>query len=338
MSTSKFEVPWSTLWRVVFLSFLVIGIFLARESLIVIFLAIIISSAFNGPVSFLQRRKIPRLLGTIFVFLLVLAVLAFLLYILVPLAALELQHVLSSLNKFKIPIFGSLKKAQITEISKYLSDFSSILFSNGGSFFSVVSSIFGGIALIGSTLILSFYLTIDQAGVEKFLRLILPVTHEEYVVNIYLRSRKKLGLWLRGQIILMLIVGAATMLGLLILDVNYALVIGLLAGMLEIVPIVGPVFSGAIAFLIAVSESWTLGLYVALLFVVIQQIESHFLVPIVMKKTVGISPIVVVVALLAGSQIAGFVGIVLAVPAAVVFQEALEDWEKRKMRNQKLEM
>jgi predicted PurR-regulated permease PerM len=111
-----------------------------------------------------------------------------------------------------------------------------------------------------------------------------------------------------------------------------------LAGIFEIVPIAGPIFAGAIAFLIAISDSWVLGIYTILIFILIQQVESHFLVPLVMKKTVGISPIVVVIALLAGSQIAGFTGIVLAVPAAVVFQEVLEDWEKRKMKHQRLEM
>jgi len=264
-----------------------------------------------------------------------------LLYTLVPIAIFELQNLLENIKEIEIPILGNLDPLQFKEISNYLSGLSNlaeVLFSGGVSFLNVAASIFGNLALIIVTLILSFYLVINQAGVEKFLRAVLPIIHEEYVIDIYLRARKKLGLWLQGQILLMFIVGLISFLGLQILGVKYSLVLGILAGLLEIVPIVGPIFIGALAFLVAVSKSLTLGLYVILLFLLIQQAESHFLTPMVMKKTIGISPVIVVVALLAGAQIAGFVGIILAVPAAVVVQEIIYDYERRKMKTQRLEM
>ena len=188
--------------------------------------------------------------------------------------------------------------------------------------------------------VLSFYLTVSRSGVEKFLKAILPLTYEEYIVDFYLRVRKNLGLWLQGQLILMFVVGLAVWLGLWILGVKYSFVLGILAGLLEIVPVAGPIFSGIVGFLIASSQSWTLGFYAAILFLVIQQLENHLLVPLVMRKTVGISPVVIVVAILAGFEIAGIIGIILAVPVAVIFQELITDWEKRKMktRNNRLEM
>ncbi len=319
----------------------VIALFLARDALIILFLAIIISSALDGPVSYLQKKKIPRILGTLFIFIGFLLILAVLLYTLVPIAIFELQNLLENIKEIEIPILGNLDPLQFKEISNYLSGLSNlaeVLFSGGVSFLNVAASIFGNLALIIVTLILSFYLVINQAGVEKFLRAVLPIIHEEYVIDIYLRARKKLGLWLQGQILLMFIVGLISFLGLQILGVKYSLVLGILAGLLEIVPIVGPIFIGALAFLVAVSKSLTLGLYVILLFLLIQQAESHFLTPMVMKKTIGISPVIVVVALLAGAQIAGFVGIILAVPAAVVVQEIIYDYERRKMKTQRLEM
>jgi len=319
----------------------VAALFLARQALIILFLAIVISSALDGSVSWLQRKKIPRILGTPLIFIGVLAILAFLLYTLIPVAIFELQNLLENLKKMEIPILGNLDASQFTGIDKYLGglgDLANVLFSGGVSFFNIIASIFGNLALIIATLILSFYLTVNQYGVERFLRTILPIVYEEYVIGIYLRARNKLGLWLQGQIFLMLIVGAATTLGLWILGVKYSLILGILAGFLEIVPIVGPIFIGALAFLMAISESWTLGLYVILLFLVIQQLESHLLVPSVMKKTVGISPVVVVVSLLAGAEIAGFVGIILAVPVAVILQEVIYDYERRKLKTQRLEM
>jgi len=319
----------------------VLALFWARQALIILFLAIVISSSIDGLVSWLQRKKIPRIFGTLLIFLVALTILALLLYTLIPIAIFELQSLLGNLKKIEIPIFGALDISQFVGIDKYLGNLGNladVLFSGGASFLNIVAAVFGNLALIITTLILSFYLTVNRAGVEKFLRIILPIIYEDYIVGIYLRARKKMGRWLQGQILLMLVVGAATTIGLWILGVKYSLILGILAGVLEIVPIVGPIFSGTIAFLVAISESWILGLYVIILFLVIQQAESHLLIPLIMRKTVGISPVVVVIALLAGSQIAGLVGIILAVPTAVVLQEVIEDWGRKKLKTQRLEM
>jgi len=319
----------------------VLALFWARQALIILFLAIVISSSIDGLVSWLQRKKIPRIFGTLLIFLVALTILALLLYTLIPIAIFELQSLLGNLKKIEIPIFGALDISQFVGIDKYLGNLGNladVLFSGGASFLNIVAAVFGNLALIIATLILSFYLTVNRAGVEKFLRIILPIIYEDYIVGIYLRARKKMGRWLQGQILLMLVVGAATTIGLWILGVKYSLILGILAGVLEIVPIVGPIFSGTIAFLVAISESWILGLYVIILFLVIQQAESHLLIPLIMRKTVGISPVVVVIALLAGSQIAGLVGIILAVPTAVVLQEVLRDWESKKLKTGRLTM
>lgn len=317
---------------------LVAALFLAKEVLIILFLAIVISSALDSPVDYLERKKIPRILGTLLIFIATLIILAFLLYALIPVAISEFQILLTNIGELKMPVLGSLDISQFKEINKYLESLVNALFSGGASLINIIFSVFGGFALTAATLVLSFYLTINQGGVEKFLRVVLPITRENYVIEIYHRARKKLGLWFQGQLLLMLIVGSAVSLGLWILGVKYSLILGILAGVLEIVPMVGPIFAGAIAFLMAISESWTLGFYVIILFLVIQQLENNILIPIVMKKTVGISPVVVVVALLAGSQIAGFIGMILAVPTAVVIQEIIADWERRKLKTQHLKM
>jgi len=316
-----------------------IAIFLAREAVVILFLAIIISSALDGPVWYLKRKGIPRILGTLLIFLTGLMILAVVLYIVIPVVFFELQNVLESLKNIKIPNIGTLNISQFTKLSKSLGDIENLinaLMSGGVSFFNLVSVVFNNLVFVIATIVLSFYLTINQFGVEKFLKTVLPINYEDYVVEIYLRVRKKIGYWLQGQIILMLIIGILTWLGLSILNVKYSLILGLVAGIFEIVPMVGPIFAGAIAFLAAVSESWTLGLYVILLFVVIHQVENHLLVPLVMKKTIGISPVVVIVYLLAGWEIAGIIGALLAVPVAVIFQEIIDDWERRKLKTGRL--
>ncbi len=329
------EISWGTLWKILFMVVLAAVFFYARDVFIVLFLAIIISAAFDGPVSFLERKKIPRIFGTLFVFIIVLAGLSLILYTIIPLSFVELQELLNKLSKLKLPVFGPLKldtSYLIQKMIKSLGDLTDALFSGNVSIFAVIAGIFGNVITVITTIVLSFYLTVSRAGVETFLRAILPIGYEEYVVEVYFRVRRKLGKWLQGQLVLMFIMGVAVWLGLWALGVKYSLILGILAGFLEIVPIAGPIFTGIVGFLIASSQSWDLGFYSLILFFAFQQVENHFLVPIVMKKTVGISPVVVVVAILAGSQLAGALGIILAVPVAVVFQEILSDWEKKKMR------
>ncbi len=341
MDRDKFEINWTTLWRIFLMAAFVAALFLAREALIILFLAIVISSALDGPVNYLERKKIPRILGTLFIFICAISILVVLLYTLIPITIFEFQNLLDNLKKIEIPVLGHVDISQFIGLNKYLANLGNladVLFSGGISFFNVLTYVFGNLALILATLILSFYLAINRSGVERFLRVILPITQEEYIIDLYRRVRKKLGLWLQGQLFLMLVIGVVTSLGLWILGVKYSLVLGIFAALMELVPLVGPIFIGALSFLVAITDSWTLGIYVIILFLVIQQLEGHILVPIVMKKAVGISPVMVVVALLAGSEIAGLVGIILAVPAAVVFQEIILDYERKKTRTQQLKI
>lgn len=329
----EIAISWVTLWRVFLMLALVAALYASRDVLLVLFLSIVISAAFDGPVTALEKRKIPRVLGTLIIFILVLGILAMILYTIIPLAVLELKDFLDNLSKVRLPVFGPLGGTNLTQrLDISLSGLTDSLFSGGVSFFDFLAKLFGNIIFIITTIVISFYLTVSRSGVEKFLRTVLPLTYEDYAVGFYHRVRRKMGLWLQGQLVLMIIVGAVVFIGLWILGVKYSLVLAILAGMLEIVPVAGPMFSGTLAFVVAASSSFILGIYTAILFFIVQQIESNLLVPLVMKRTVGINPVVVVLALLAGSAIAGLIGIILAVPTAVVVEELFDDWEERKLR------
>ncbi len=335
---SKFEVSWTTLWKILFMVIVATVLFLVRDVILILLFAIVISSALDGPVNFLEKRKVPRVLGTIFLFLIVFTLFAALIYTIVPVVIIESENFLEMLGNKEIPILGGIDTQPIIQkLNANLGDFANVLFSGGSSFINIVAGIFGNIALVMLVLILSFYLTVDKFGVEKFIRAILPVTHEEYVVSVYLRTKKKMGRWFRGQLFMMVAVGILSFIGLLILGVKYSLLLAIMAGVLEIVPIAGPIFAGALAFFAAIPVSWQLGVYVLILFFIIQQLENHILYPLVMKKAVGISPIVIVLFLLAGAKIAGITGIILAVPIAVAFHEILLDWEKKKLDSTKQE-
>lgn len=331
MDKKVFEISWVSLWRVLFIIAFAVALYLVKDVLLVLFMALVISSALDAPISYLESKKIPRILATIFVFLASLSVLALLLYTIVPVAIFEMKNLFEKFEELEIPAVGAFITPKLTEgIKANLGNLTDLLFSGGTSFIEVIAGVFGGIAFVGAVFVLSFYLAASREGVERFLRAVLPADSEELAVKVYLSAKQKLGLWLKGQLILSFTVGILAFLGLWILGVKYSLILGILAAVLEMVPFVGPIFTGATAFLLGVSESFALGIMVIVLFVIIQQIENHLLIPIVMRKTVGLHPVVAVIALLAGAQIAGFVGIILAVPTAVVIQEIIENRAARK--------
>jgi predicted PurR-regulated permease PerM len=150
---------------------------------------------------------------------------------------------------------------------------------------------------------------------------LLPDVYEKPVLTIFNNFKTKIRRWFAAQLGLSLVVGVVMSLGLWLLGVRYALVLGIIAAILELVPLIGPVVAGAVALLIALTDSFTLGLYVIGLTFIVQQLENHVLIPVLMGKTLNVHPVIVIVSILAGAQIAGFVGILLAVPIAVAAQE-----------------
>ncbi|MDI6717601.1 MAG: AI-2E family transporter [Patescibacteria group bacterium] len=333
MERRGIEISWTSLWRIFLILILVVGLYYTRYILVVLALAIVISSALDTPLNFLERKRIPRLLGIIFIFIAFISILFFLLYTVIPITIIEFKDLFNNLDKIESSLGGFFGISKITEkIEISLNDVSSAIFSGEFSIINLLPKVFENAVLLVATIVISFYMALYRNGIENFLKAILPLSYEHQFIDIFHRSRRKIGKWLEGQILLSLIIGVGTAIGLKLLGVNYGLVLGVLAGIFEIIPFIGPVVAGGLAFLVAASQSLMLGVYVIIFFVVLQQIEAHILVPVVMKKTTGIHPVIVVLSILAGSQIAGFIGAILAIPFVVVIGEFVEDYAARKYR------
>ncbi|MDP3947744.1 MAG: AI-2E family transporter [bacterium] len=339
MTTSddkKFSISWGSLWKVFFMLLIVAGAFVAMDILLALLAAVILSAGLNPIVSFLERWRIPRVVGTLLIFIFAIGVLATLLYAVIPIAIVEFASLFDHLGEIAGGIFGAQDSAQIVElIKRYLDQLSGVLTAGSTSLVAVASSFIGGIVTTLAVVVITFYLTVSRDGVERFIQAVLPLEYEDRVLNIVARANVKIGYWLQTQIFLSLMVGLATFLGLWLLGVKYALFLGILAALLEIIPFVGPIFAGSIAVLIALADSPMLAIYTLLLFVVIQQIESQLMVPVVMRRAIGVHPVVILMSLLLGAQLAGFLGLIIAVPTAVILQEFLDDWSLRKMRSGK---
>lgn len=310
-------------------------LFFAVDVLVALFLAVVVSSALDPIVTWLEKKKIPRILGTLAIYIVAVFILAFIIYAIIPIALSEFSSLLNSLNeKISRPDLAFINISQLVDaINEGLGRVTNVLISGSQSFLDITSRFFGGIALTVSVFVLSFYLTVGKDGVERFLLTILPPTYEARAIELYTKVRRKIGRWLRGQLLLSLVIGVAVFFGLWLLGVKYSLILGILAGIFELVPYVGPIFSGSVAVLVAATDSLTLGVYALLLFILIQQIENNVLVPAVMSLTTSLNPVVILISLLVGAKLFGFIGLVLAVPAAVLLQEIIEDWSETRKRN-----
>lgn len=328
MTKQTTEISWRSLWRVVALVVFVAALYLMREAAVVILLALVLSTALHPPVGYLEKKKIPRILGTIIIFLLFFALLAFILYALVPIVILQLNSLLKDLAGLANQFFSIRAPENIIDlITPNLNNLTNLLLSGSVPLLEILSRFLGGITFVIAVLVLSFYLTISREGVDRFLRAVFPVAMEDKVLQLYGRTKRKIGRWFQAQIILSVVIGIVVFIGLKFLGIEQALVLGVIAGLFELVPVVGPIFAGAFAVVVAATDSLNSALYVLIFFVAVQQLEGHLLVPLVMKKAVGIHPVIVLVALLGGAEIAGLVGMLLAVPVAVFLQEVAEDWK-----------
>ncbi|MCL4406087.1 MAG: AI-2E family transporter [Patescibacteria group bacterium] len=334
MEKRELEISWGTLWRVVAMIAIVAFLIAAHEALLVLLFALIISSALDGLVSWLEGRKVPRLIGTVLIFLAMSVVFGFILYEVVPLVSLETAKLIETYQGLG-GLFGEngaiLDKLNQTLLSgNFGSQMVDAILKGASPFISAVGGLLGGVIFLATVFITSFYLTLSRDGVERLLRAVFPTQAEEYIIKIYIRAKKRIGRWMQAQMLLSFVIGLVVFVGLWLAGIDYSLLIGVLAGLFEIVPVVGPIFAGAIGVAVAFSNSLSLAVVTLIFFVIVQQLENNILVPILMRKAVNIHPVIVIIALMAGFEVAGVIGTVLAIPTAVVIQEVVENRLRKK--------
>lgn len=264
-------------------------------------------------------------------------------YAFVPIIVRELSDMLAILFKY-LPANTNVNQQSIegaTEFVNTISNQSSINewianIQNAGSVLSkgatsFIGSTFGGLLNFILIMVMSFYLSIQEKGIDSFLRLLTPAKNEVYVLDLWRRTQRKIGLWFKGQLMLGMIIGAITFIVLALLGVKYAFLIALITGIAELIPF-GIIFAAVPAILFAVIDGGVLlGIKVLIFYIVIQQLENYVLGPVVAKRIVGIPPLVVLLAFLVGITLAGFWGALVAMPVAVFILEYMSDIEKRKL-------
>ena len=325
----KLDISTSTIFRFILIVLGFVFLYLIRDILLTVFIAFILAAAIDGPVDWLAKHKIRRPLGTAIVYLLVFSLFALFLYAVVPSLSGQLAILASNLPEYLNQLgtgFEALQqKIGPGSLQKVLNQFNDQLAWAGSNVFGAAVNIFGGLVSAGLILVISVYLVIQDKGIKDFVSSVTPPSSRAYVINLTERVQLKLGSWLRGQLLLMFIVGLLAFVGLFLLKVKFALTLALLVGLLEIVPYVGPILGAAPAVALAFLQSPILALFVIILFIVIQQLENYLFTPMVMKRVIGLNPLVIIISMIIGGHLGGIMGIVVAVPIVATASVFLGD-------------
>jgi len=339
-----------TILRTLAFILLLVLVYVLRDVVMMIVAAVVIASSIEPATRRLERMKVPRMLGVISIYVGTMVIIVGSFYFIAPPLVDDLANVVSrapeyieSIELWKTnqsgflgdQVFSSFSTDD-TSIVQMIKGLQSSVETIGGGALGFFSGVFGGFLSFIVIVVLSFYLAVQKDGISEFLRIVTPLQHESYIIDLWRRSQKKMGMWLQGQFVLGLIVGVLVYLGLTILGVKSALFLAILAAVLEIIPLFGPIIAGIPAIGIGLIDGGlSLGLMVMGLYVIIQQFENHLIYPLVVKKVVGVPPLVVIVALIIGGQLAGFLGILLAVPIVAAIMEYTNDVQQRKIEMHK---
>jgi predicted PurR-regulated permease PerM len=322
---------------------------LLRDLVLLVLTAIIIASAIEPGVMFFIRQRMPRFIAALLVYVLVFGSIFAILYLFFPPIVADAANFLSVMPQYLDTINVSTPLSTIADAANLtgggnttqsfvqtLLALQSVFTAGSSGVLQLLVTFFGGVFSLVLVIVLSFYFALQDTGVDDFLRMVMPVAYEDYSVDLWKRAQKKIGLWMQGQILLSVIVAILVYLGLLIIGIPYALLLCVFTAMAEIIPVFGSLIAGAVAVVVGYSSGGVaLGAIVAGLYVVVNQFEANLIYPLIVKKIVGIPPLLVIVALIAGYTLAGFLGVLLSVPLAAVGLELLTDFDKRKRRIQR---
>lgn len=338
MSEQKtFSVSSGVIIKIILFGLLLAFLYAIRDIIAIVFLSIVIASAVRPAAKKIQKYYVPKVLSVLLVYLIGFGVFVLAFYLIIPPLYFEISDFLTSKQILIteiplkiIPEFQSQVLGIELPFKGISSAFQGFLLKVPRDFFDVASMIFGGAIYFFLVIIISFYLAVQEGGIEHFLKIVTPVQYEPYILGLWERSQRKIGRWLSGQFLLGILVGLLVFIGLSILRIKYALALAVLASVFELIPIFGPIFAAIPAVILAFLQEPWLGFSVLILYIIIQQFENHLIYPLVVKKVIGIPAIIVILALIIGSKLAGFLGILLSVPITVILMELLNDIAKKK--------
>lgn len=333
------DISAATLLRVLAIAGLVVLFFAIWQILAGVFLAIVISAALEPTLRWLERHRVHRYVSVPIIYLVAMAMLVGIFYAVVPTLFAEVRTLSQELPQRIDVFFQELDSSTLGNFSVFVPSIEQTLIglqgqlgAIGGDVLTFASSIFGGLMSLFFVVIISFYLALERDAVERFLTSFTPTDHRDYVADLWRRIQRRIGRWLQAQFVMAVFIGVSTFILLTVVGSPFALTLGILAGFLEIIPMIGPIIAGALMFGVVSLDSVVLALIVVAIYLVIQQIQQNFIIPPIMSRVVGLNPLIILISVLVAAEIAGMWGIVLAIPFVAILREIIRDVQQEERK------
>lgn len=304
-------------------------LFLVRDIIGMILVSILLTAVITPFVDLLhKKKKAPRWVGIAIIYVGIIGIATLIIALLVPAISNEFkalidktpylyQNISSWFSNIQSEALQSTLRDNVLNVVKGL--FSKLQNGSGGliqSFSGVVS----GLSFFVITLVMTFYMAMEEDGSIRLVKALIPKKWHHFALNLLNKIQNVIVGWMKGQLSLSLIIGVLCYIALIIMGVNYSLLLALVAAVTELIPYIGPVLGAIPAVFIAFTQSPVKGIAIVIIYVIIQQLENNLIVPRVMKKSVGLNPLVVIIVILIGVKIAGIFGSLLAVPVTAIIQ------------------
>ncbi len=313
------EISPKTILLFIFIPLGIYFLWIVRDILFSLLIGFILMSSLRPAVNWLAAKRVPRTLAVFIVYFLFLFVFIYLISLVIPPIIYETVSLIGNLPKIIESLNPNLKQyIDYQTATQYVPNVTNRVFD-------ILSGLFSNTLFVVSTLFFGLYLLIEEDLIKKFLTRYFEEHKTHHVVTIFEKAEKRMSSWFWGEIVLMTVVGTLTYIGLNIIGMKYALPLAVLAGLFEVIPNIGPVISAIPAILIGFTQSVFTGFSAAALYFIVQQLENNLIVPIVMRRAVGINPIITLVALLVGGKIGGVLGVLLAIPLLLFIETVIRE-------------
>ena len=285
------------------------------DIIILLFISFILMAAINPLIDRLQRFRLPRILAITLVYLLIWSSLGVIVATIIPALFDQTSRLVRTLPQAVSEVeFLNQYQQEITK------EILSIVGSLPQNLLKVTIGVFSNLINVLTTLVITFYLLLDHKRLESSVEGWFGASRNTDLLDTIHDIETRLGSWLRGELVLMLSIGLLTYVGLLFLGVDNALPLAIIAGILEIVPNIGPIISAVPAILIALTIHPLTALATVAWYFIVQFLENNILVPKIMQKAVGVNPIVSILALMIGFRLSGPAGAILSLPLIITLQ------------------
>lgn len=300
----------------------------------IVLFSIVLAAAIGPVVDTLHRRRVPRVLGIMLMYVAIIAVIVAAVLLFGQLVSDQIRDLAANLpdiyGRVMHTIFGNpnASPAIAQTAQRWLQSLDSTLVTLTKQIVIGTFSLFGGLFTFVGVIVLSFYMVLQKDSLKRLVDAVSPVNYIPYFYQLVDRITERLGGWIRGQLLISLSIAVLTYVALLIVGIDYALALALIAGLLEFIPYVGPFVGAAPAVLVAFGQSPILALIVIAVYLVNQQIQNSIIVPKIVQRTTGINPIVSIIVVLIGGKLAGIAGVVLALPVTIIVDSFFQDFFK----------